>query len=159
MTAKTEYVNLWCWSTWRRSLFFSWVRVHSCAWVVLFLLNTAGNVGVCLQGGQHPSVCCHERWDRAGWGSVPRRRRGRVSVCDFSSVPFSFRFLPPLGQEGLLVVSHALKLTVRMLRVRGGHFFWTYHVLRVNTKHSVNSRQAFYSYLHYIWQNFSLFLL
>ncbi len=126
-------------------LFFNWVEGHSRAWVVFFLLNAVGNVDVCLRGGQHPPVCCHERWDRAGWGSILHRRRGQVSVCDLSGVPLGFGFLPPLGQEGLLVVSHALKLSVRMLWVRGGRFFGTYHVLKVNKK-TLSQQQA--SILH-----------
>lgn len=141
MTAKTEYVNLGSWSA-------RWISLSvysSAGWkyTVVCASCAFSSFDVCLQGGQCSLACCQERWDMAGWGRVLRWRQGLMSVCDISGVPLRFGFLPPLSQEGLLVVSHALKLSVRMLWVRGGHFFWTYHVLKVNTKHlqSIASRR------------------
>lgn len=58
---------------------------------------------------------------------------GWSSVFSLPGVPFGVGLLPPLGQNGLLIVANSLKLTVRMFRARVGRFFWTHHVLKVHT--------------------------
>lgn len=50
-----------------------------------------------------------------------------------SVVPFGFGFLPPLGQEGLLIISNPLKLLIWW----GG---WAWHVLLV-THHVLHTTQ------------------
>lgn len=57
-----------------------------------------------------------------------------MSVGDLPGVPLGFGLLPPLGQDGLLVVSDALELAVGILRRRAGRFFRTHHVLKVDTE-------------------------
>lgn len=70
-----------------------------------------------------------------------------TSVRHLSGVPLRFGFLPPLGQEGLLVVSHSLKLAVRVFCLGAVHFFWTHHVLKVNTEHSLSAESNHFTVL------------
>lgn len=76
-----------------------------------------------------------------------------MSVYDFSSVPLSFGFLPPISQEGLLIIPYSLKLSVRMLWARGGHFFWTYNFLKCKREKQINRKLftylQFYSEIHW----------
>lgn len=151
MTAKTEYVNLRSWST----LMDTFIRLlFSCVWVVLLLLNT---VGKCLS--VEVNVL---RYAVMRGGTELDEEAFKTSVWDLSGVPLRFGFLPPLGQEGLLVVSHALKLTVSMLWSRVGRFFWTHHVLKVNTHtHTKNHSQgqaSFFTVLLPLHSNFFLLI-
>lgn len=77
--------------------------------------------------------------------------RGQTSLCHLSGVPLRSGFLPPIGQEGLLVVSHSLKLAVRMFCSGAVHFFWTDHVLEVNTEHSQSRKSNHFTVLRFIW--------
>lgn len=72
------------------------------------------------------------RW----WSSSLYLWRGRPppwpSVFYLTNVPLCFRFLPPVGHEGLLVVSHPLELGVGVVWLGAGRFFWAHHVLKTN---------------------------
>lgn len=74
-----------------------------------------------------------------------QRFPGQVSFLDLASVPLRFGLLPPVSQEGLLVVSHAFKLAVGMLWLRVAHFFWTHNALQMKKKRfAVRARRVFY---------------
>lgn len=60
------------------------------------------------------------------------RRLSWPSVFYLTNVPLRFRFLPPVGYEGLLVVSQPLELGVGVLWLGAGCFFWAHHVLKMN---------------------------